>query len=263
MDTLTVAPDLVSVVGALGSVEFGPALGRYVESLSAVDYCCTYRVGRRALVSVSLSRPDDAAAREHVWTYVDGELWRHDPALMKGRALMQQTTHVAVHMAPAEVTDSALRSNVYPALVDRLLICDQGDNGFFSMSLLRWYPSAPFTAAELARVTAQAPMLMALVGKHAEIVALQQDQRDAMDSLEATERCFADMCAMPLRERQVCARIVFGHATSMICSDLNVGAETVKSYRRRAYNRLGVNDERELLLTYFRLWARWRLQRMS
>jgi len=261
MDPL-IASGLADVVDALGLPAFGPALGRHVETLCAADYCCTYRVGSRSVASVSLSRPDDLVVREHVWTYVQGEMWRHDPALFKGRRLMQQSLHAAVRMPACDVAEGALRERVYPALVDRLLVCDQRAEGLFSMSLLRWYPSPAFSAAELACVTKEAPLLMSLVGKHAALTTLQQDPSNALASVEMAERCFADMTAMPLRERQVCARVVFGMGTPAICSELAVGAETVKSYRRRAYNRLGVNDERELLLDYFRLWARWRLQQL-
>jgi DNA-binding CsgD family transcriptional regulator len=39
-----------------------------------------------------------------------------------------------------------------------------------------------------------------------------------------------------------------------IALDLNVGEETVKTYKNRAYQKLGIGSQRELLMWYLSLW---------
>ena len=46
---------------------------------------------------------------------------------------------------------------------------------------------------------------------------------------------------------QVCARVLYGLTTTGIALDLGVSNETVKTFRKLAYRRLGIGSERELL----------------
>ena len=60
---------------------------------------------------------------------------------------------------------------------------------------------------------------------------------------------------LPRREVEVCALILFGVSTMGIASRLNIGEETVKTYRKRAYQRLGKATQRELLNWYIERWG--------
>jgi DNA-binding CsgD family transcriptional regulator len=55
----------------------------------------------------------------------------------------------------------------------------------------------------------------------------------------------------------VCARVLYGLSSTAIALDLDVGEETVKTYRKRAYQRLAIGSERELLNWYLAQWSRW------
>lgn len=48
------------------------------------------------------------------------------------------------------------------------------------------------------------------------------------------------------RERQVCARILCGYGAEAIAQDLAVSTTTVKTFRRRAYAKLGIASQNEL-----------------
>jgi DNA-binding CsgD family transcriptional regulator len=95
---------------------------------------------------------------------------------------------------------------------------------------------------------------VALLGQHAQR-GQTHDAGDALRSLDVIEKCIAVQAAMPRRESEVCARILYGLSTTGIALDLGVGEETIKTYRKRAYHRLGIGSERELLNWYLHLWS--------
>jgi DNA-binding CsgD family transcriptional regulator len=68
---------------------------------------------------------------------------------------------------------------------------------------------------------------------------------------------------LPRREAEVCARILYGMSSVGIALDLSVSEETVKTYRKRAYQRLNIGSERELLTWYLARWSRWRGHRFE
>jgi len=93
-----------------------------------------------------------------------------------------------------------------------------------------------------------------------DVLARRLNPALALENLEEIEHCLRAMSALPRREAEVSARILYGLSTPGIALDLAVGEESVKTYRKRTYLRLQIGSERELLHWYLRLWAQWRNQ---
>ena len=75
----------------------------------------------------------------------------------------------------------------------------------------------------------------------------------ALTSLFDVEICLAESTNLPRRQVEVCARILLGFSRELISSDLGIGMETVHTHRKRAYQRLRVTSEQELVDWYARL----------
>ena len=58
---------------------------------------------------------------------------------------------------------------------------------------------------------------------------------------------------LPRRELEVCARILYGISSEGIALELGISEQTVITYRKRTYERLGIATSRELLLWYLDL----------
>jgi DNA-binding CsgD family transcriptional regulator len=114
-----------------------------------------------------------------------------------------------------------------------------------------------FTEAEIGRLGASAPVLVALLAQHAGLAAEPVDAAGVLASLGRIEACLAELSPLARREAQVCARILYGMSTVGIGLDLGVGTETVKTFRKLAYRRLGIGSERELLSYFLGLQQRW------
>ena len=54
------------------------------------------------------------------------------------------------------------------------------------------------------------------------------------------------MLGLPRREREVCERLLMGWTYDGVAADLGLSAGTVKTYRDRAFERLGIHHRNEL-----------------
>ena len=91
-----------------------------------------------------------------------------------------------------------------------------------------------------------------------EVHRVPHESENPLSCLCTIERCLSESTGLPPREVEVCARVLFGLTSAGIAVDLYLCENTVKTYRKRAYHRLAVGSERELISWYLRMWARWK-----
>ena len=97
--------------------------------------------------------------------------------------------------------------------------------------------------------------LAAILRQHIEAPVEPARPAEPLSSLSAIEQRIAKCSDMPPREVEVCSRILFGLSSTGIAIDLDISETTVKTYRKRAYHRLSIGSERELLTWYLRKWT--------
>jgi LuxR family transcriptional regulator, activator of tox operons len=102
------------------------------------------------------------------------------------------------------------------------------------------------TADEAMNVIASAAnILLPLVMRHASDIASRVQQPTGYDSFLETLR--DRFPSMPQREREVCSGIAAGMTSEAIGLTCGVSINTVLTYRKRAYTRLGISSQNELL----------------
>lgn len=249
--------DLVEVVARLGTSEFGARLFAYVQRICQVDYCSSFSLRRNGVDVVAFSDAARFGSLARIGHYAQGQLWQSDPSLIHAKVRLLHEGRVATRLRVSDLIESELKTAVYSHLVDRILVCSKESSGTFALSLLRWERSAPFEEAEADRLMSSMPLLMALIDRHWLCVSASRSPADAFESLACAERCFVEALSMPLRERQVCARLAFGITLAETGKALGISTETARSYCQRAYRRLGVSSQRELVIEYMRLWHEW------
>jgi len=120
-----------------------------------------------------------------------------------------------------------------------------------ALNLYRLDSTGAFSRQELAQMDALAPLLAALAARHVATLGMQLRSRDRGDRIDAfSARLHAISGSLTPREREVLARVMLGMTSQGIALDLGVGLNTVLTYRKRAYARLGVTGQAEL----FALW---------
>lgn len=249
-------PDLIE---AIGNDNFAKVLVRYLHQLCGADHCAAFKLGNDRLNEVAASSIDPSYnSRAQVDRYVHQEWWRQDPAMREAQQCLPERPPRVFKVDFSGLGYSALRPSIYPHVADRILVCGGQKNTMFGLSILRSDLHSEFSQGTVERISAMAAFLVSLLAKHADIVDDRPNVALALTSLDEIEACIRAMATLPRREAEVCTRILYGMSTVGISLDLGVGEESVKTYRKRAYLRLNLGSERELLTWYLSLWSQWR-----
>lgn len=253
---------LAHLVDCIGNERFGPALATYLHSLCGADHFAAFRLGRDELreVAACCVQPEHTA-RERVESYVRGGLWKDDPAMTEAQRRVEGPDPTLIHVDFADQGYDDLRPRVYPHMRDRILLCGRSASGAFGLSVLRADPHSPFAHEAIERLGQAAELLVAMLAKHADVSQSRPNVAQALTKLPEIEHCIVATSDLPRREAEVCARILYGLSSVGIALDLSVSEETVKTYRKRAYQRLAIGSERELLTWYLARWDRWSTER--
>lgn len=255
---------LAKLVDAVGEDRFGPALARFLNELCGADHFAAFRFGKDELREVAACCVvPERTARERVASYVNQGWWKRDPAMTEAQRCLGAVRPSIIHVDFSDDGYTAMRPTIYPHVRDRLLLCGHCPNADFGLSIVRADPHAPFAGEAIEKVAQSAELLMSVLGKHAYIRQTRPNVAQALTSLEEIQNCIVATSALPRREAEVSARILYGLSSVGIGLDLSVSEETVKTYRKRAYQRLAIGSERELLTWYLARWSSWRGHRFE
>lgn len=250
---------LSAVVESIGDDQFSSALAGYLHALCGADYFSAFQLGGDGLqqLAAGCAQPGKAAV-DRVRSYFDQGLWRHDPAMSEARRCVDSAGSALIHIDLNDKGYSELRPRQFPQIRDRMVLCARNRTGAFGLSVLRANPHSPFTNQASEKLSRNAELLGALLSKHVEAMRGHADPANALSSLSDIDHCLNAMGDLPRREGEVCSRILYGMSSLGIALDLDISEETVKTYRKRAYQRLQIGSERELLNWYLTCWSRWR-----
>lgn len=121
-----------------------------------------------------------------------------------------------------------------------------GSGGVLAVNLYRGMEQSSFRDDEVDLLCSLAPPLLATVQLHLRLTAPQhlgEMQAPHDVTLNPEPAALADL---PRREREVCQRLLRGWTYDGIAADLGISAGTVKTYRNRAFERMGLHHRNEL-----------------
>ena len=235
-----------AVVESLGRAAFASELAAALNLSVPIDHVCLMRVVDRARPPVleSASWRGGARVAEVQRAYLDG-LYRFDPNLthpvQSGVALR--------HLRRDALTDEHYREACFAraGLLERLTVAVADTGQLVLLNLYRLDASGPFAAREIAAVADLSRFLAALAIRHVGTLGMLLRSRDRGDRIAAlAARLHALDDSLTARERDVLSRVMLGMTSEGIALDLGIGLNTVLTYRKRAYARLGVSSQAEL-----------------
>lgn len=253
--------DFPALIMSIGEKQFGIQLLGLLHASCGAEHASVFKLTANDLIEVTAASLDGSdTAHRQVSVYLEEGLWRRDPTLAEAQNLLTNTSAAFVRMHVDNLSDHALRDVVYgeTRIKDRLLICSRWGEDIVGLSVLRSSEAGPFSREDIEGVRSIANTIFALLAKHISLTWHGPNVSVALTSLDEIEACIT-RCAspMPRREAEVCSRIIYGMSTVGIALELHIGEETVMTYRKRAYQRLGIATQRELLLWYLELWSKW------
>jgi DNA-binding CsgD family transcriptional regulator len=248
-------PGVSNLVSLLGSTLFPVRLFSELRKLCGCAHFVALTSAGQAPIKVvfALNEGETPVALAAAEKYVAG-YWRHDPI----NAILPNlgSADVSARTTPHDIGLREYRKDCYsaPNLIERLSILRSRNHVTTRIYLYRSEDAGQFASREVEAITGASSLLLALVDKHSEMAG------DALEETEAGLRRRVGALApdMPRREVDVCVGIVRGQTSEAIALGLKVSINTVLTYRKRAYSRLGISSQNELmrrLSSSRRAWA--------
>ena len=254
------APAIGGLISSLGRRNFGAELITLLRRECDAEHCSVLQYRQhepKRVLSVSADGSD--SAQRSIDIYLDRGFSRRDLTVHEARRLCGDGAPVMMKVSIDRILDTHFRDVMYrrTGICERVLIFDASCESEFAVSILRSDKTGPFPQGMVSRLSEMAPDLLAIVRRHAEVIEASAEAWPVLTSLPDIEaRILRAGTSLPLREAQVCARILHGMHVSGIASDLGVGDESVLTYRKRAFQRLDIGSRHELMVWYIDLCRR-------
>ena len=236
-------PDLGHLISELGDVDFPDRLFSEVRKLCGCAHFVALASDQHEPIKVIFATNEGPARLAHATAekYI-ADHWRYDPV----NALLPklQSADVSVRTTPRDIGSGQYRRDCYsqPKLSERLSLLRRRNGITSRLHLYRADGTASFSERELDAVAGLSEVLFALVAKHSEIARVHTNTPADL------RQCLLMMAPeMPRRELDVCIGIAHGQTSEAIALSLGISANTVLTYRKRAYTRLRITSANELL----------------
>lgn len=252
--------NLGSLIDALGTARFHQDLYETLDELAQVDHLSLLRFDgdQCARLVFSTSRPRWRFRHDAQNAYLEC-FCALDPNRSVFQALRPGAGVVLRRLRRDEVPGADYRRHCYDAaqLVDRLSVLSVDACGGYALNLYRNGEHGPFSDGEMTEVGDSAAVLAACCAKHDWCAATgSDDDQDAASRVDGIRSCLQrHRASLSARESAVAARVLVGMTSDGIAVDLGIGLQSVLTYRKRAYAKLGVCGQRELL-SLFLNWER-------
>lgn len=241
--------DLIAgVIPSLGEAGFGPALLGALCSALPFGSLSVYRTGARPAIFLTASLGVQDTTRDCWRAYLSGPI-RDDRTLRASTSASQlsmtprpRLCHITAGEVPVEH-----RAKVYEAhgVAERLSVVEEeSDGAVFAVNFYRHGHQQALGDHQIADFSRWGNAVMALARKH---IALSTHPT----AVDMTRVAHADRLRelqpdLTARELEVCVRLLRGMSQDGIAADLSIGLPTVKTYRNRAFARLGIHFKSEL-----------------
>jgi len=224
----------LGLVSAVGDRRFGDLGIEQLNRLALVGWWSVYRLHDGA-------RPDwhfggsvvSSQVTARAWARYRSGLWRDDRTFSRVREAVSGNDAVLTYMHATEL-DGSIREQIYTAfgLTERAaLVRRQRDGSVLCVNLYRGGEMPSFRADELDDIACIGDLVLRTVESQLRFPG-------ASPASPLTD--------LPRREREVCDRMLRGLTYDGIAADLGLSPNTVKTYRDRAFDRLGIHHRSEL-----------------
>jgi DNA-binding NarL/FixJ family response regulator len=234
------------LIASLGEPAFESNLLQCLQPVVPAASYSMYRTGSgcapKLYMSSSLGVPD--TTRDCWHAYLSGP-YQHDRTLMRSSAQGNQAVvcHFTAQEAPPEH-----RQRVYEAhgLAERVSVVHQEEAAsVFAINFYRHVHQRPFTDRQLSAFGEVASGVLAIAHKQLALIAQRRTLPADMLAGWAGKLTRLNV-RLTAREIEVCTRILMGLTNDGIATDLGLSLPTVKTFRNRAFAKLGIHFRNEL-----------------
>lgn len=240
---------LAGMIRRLGEDGFETGVLEALHPLVPAASWSVYRTGPRCrprlYMSASFGIPD--TTRDCWWAYLSGP-YQHDRTWGGRDEQLAQVPATRLCHITAQEVGGEHQARVYEAygMVERVSIFEpEPDGSRFAVNFYRHQHQRPFSDAQLGAFEDLAPALLALAHKHIALSGPALSRVPASAAMSALtpamlrEKLLEAHAGLTARELDVCVRLLQGMTQEGVACDLGLSVATVKTYRNRAFSRLG------------------------
>lgn len=245
-------PSWEQLIDHIGSDDFLSYFLAALERLCRTDYTGMFQIDESSITTLAaISHDGSDFAAERISRYTSLGLWRYDPTVQHiHRGLpSKEKSLLKINL---NALSNRFREKLYTGIVDKLVVTGVRNATSYSISVMRAASQSQFSSNDINNLLLASGQLISILAKHCETRERRPNQ--ALTSLAEIETTVASAERLTPREMEVCARVLYGMCPAGIALDLNIGVETIKTYRNRAYQKIGINTQRELLMWYLSIW---------
>jgi DNA-binding CsgD family transcriptional regulator len=171
--------------------------------------------------------------------------WSLDPARRLDKARPRSQRDIAIRIVSSDIADGGYRDECYTSvkLIDRFTVMQRRYHETVCLNFYRGVRSGPFGGSDIERIVNTSDLIIALM--------MKQESTAPNDDTDASGAFVERLCliapSLPPREAEICGAIAAGMTSEAIALTLGISINTVLTYRKRAYLRLGVSSQNELL----------------
>lgn len=237
---------LAAIVDAIGEPDFGQRALARLNLATPVDFWSVYQLATAAppRMFLSASRSGHDVSDDCFRSYREG-LYRSDRTFAGAHRLAAASGAAMTLWNEAEIP-SPHRDRIYRrhGIRERLsVVGDDGDGGLLAVNLYRYHAAGSYRDHEIDTVQTLGRGLLASVRTHIRLLGRLPRAAAAADHRD----CLRAHCpTLTARELEVCDRLLRGWTYDGIAADLGLSTTSVKTYRARAFDRLGIHFRNEL-----------------
>jgi DNA-binding CsgD family transcriptional regulator len=232
----------------VGRSAFPDALMAHLRRVAAVDHCMVFAFANDRDAQCLLTAGDIAIGDDLGAAYA-GHFHANDP---NKEVIFKRTRDADAVLMPF------VARRMYRRDYRKLFFDDSGIVDKFATALwhegiciyanfYRLEAGGRYTDRQVDALHRASPKVVAAITRHCQLV-LETQSRRRSDGRGLLADAFAKppLQALTSRERDVCTRILLGLSSEAIAGELGVSLNSVLTYRRRAYQRLGITSQNEL-----------------
>lgn len=243
--------DVTPAVLAIGRPDFPDILIDTLRRQAGVGHCMVFALSRAGAAHCLLDAGNIPIGGDLGAAYA-GQFHQSDPnrdALFEGEG---RATLVLPAFAP-RMYGARYRKMFFvdSGIVDKCATAIWVDDTCFYVNFYRIAVQGRFSDAQRARLEAIAPAISASVARHFQHSSAATTEQ----SLAALFATRAPLASLTPREQDVCRRILSGFSSEAISQALGISLHSTLTYRKRAYERLGISSQSELFAIVLRLLA--------
>lgn len=241
------------IISAIGERRFDKEVLIHLNDLLPVDFLAVYRINPegppRMFISASLGEQD--VSIDCFRRYRRG-LYQKDSTFSSARKMISDGSGAMTLWNEAEIP-TPHREQIYRrhGIRERLSVVSGEPGGsLLALNLYRYQSSGVFRATEIDLVESLVPVLIACVRKQIQFASCVDTQMAS--TLKSSSESLMSICPdLTPREVEVCDRLLRGMTYDGIAHDLGLAPTSIKTYRARAFDRLGIRFRNELVPLVF------------